>query len=160
VLVLLQRRDSTAAGCKGTAVVYVDLNDFKGVNDQLGHGAGDAVLQLAASALQDIHPNAIVGRMGGDEFLVVCPDHTESEAAQLAERMITALHLTLPLPEGSAHITASLGIAWTDRSLDADQLIARADQQMYEAKRQARIAAVGGVPTPRTSAAPAAWSGH
>src|SRR6185312_8504531 len=78
----------TAAGCKGTAVVYVDLNDFKGVNDQLGHGAGDAVLQLAASALQDIHPNAIVGRMGGDEFLVVCPDHTESEAAQLAERMI------------------------------------------------------------------------
>jgi len=154
--------DDTLAtgGCKGTAVVYVDLNDFKSVNDQLGHGAGDALLQLAASTLQDIDQKAIVGRMGGDEFLVVCPDHTESEAAQLADRMVTALHLTLPLPEGSAHITASLGIAWTDRSHDADQLIARADQQMYEAKRQSRIAASGVVPVPRTSASRAASSGR
>jgi PleD family two-component response regulator len=74
--------------------------------------------------------------------------------------MVTALHLTLPLPQGSAHITASVGIAWTDQSFDADQLIARADQQMYEAKRQSRIAALGGVPVPRTAAARVTSAGH
>lgn len=149
-----------AGGHKGTAVVYVDLNGFKDVNDKLGHAAGDAVLRLAAGTLQDIDQTVLVGRMGGDEFLVVCPDHTESDAAQLADRMTAALHLTLPLPEGNARITASLGIAWTDRPHDADQLIARADQQMYEAKRQSSIAALGEVPVPRTSASWAASSGH
>jgi diguanylate cyclase (GGDEF)-like protein/PAS domain S-box-containing protein len=145
-------------GRKGTAVVYVDLNGFKEVNDQLGHGAGDAVLRMAASALRDIDPTTIVGRMGGDEFLAVCPNSTEADAQALAERIASALQLTLPLPEGSARITASVGVAWTDQPQDADQLIARADHQMYEAKRQSRISAMGGVPIPRASVAWAADS--
>ena len=137
--------DALAAdGCEGTAVVYVDLDGFKAVNDQLGHGAGDTVLRMATSALQDIDPTAIVGRMGGDEFLAVCPHRTEAEAERLAEQITAALQFTLPLPEGSARITASVGVAWTDRPHDADQLIARADEQMYEAKRRSRIAARGG----------------
>jgi diguanylate cyclase (GGDEF)-like protein/PAS domain S-box-containing protein len=147
-------------GRKGTAVVYVDLNGFKAINDQLGHGAGDAVLRAAASTLRDIDPTSIVGRLGGDEFLAVCPDRTEAEAEQLAESVAGALQLTLPLPEGRATITASVGVAWTDRQQDADQLIARADQQMYEAKRRAKIAAAGGVPGPRTGVAWSAASGH
>jgi len=126
----------------------------------MGHGAGDAVLRMAASTLRDIDPTAIVGRMGGDEFLAVCPDRTKADAQKLAERITAALELTLPLPDGTARITASVGVAWTDRPQDADQLIARADQQMYEAKRQSRIAAMGGVPVPRTSVAWAAESGR
>lgn len=149
-----------AAGRKGTAVVYVDLDGFKAVNDQLGHGAGDAVLRRVAGTLRDIDPTALVGRMGGDEFLAVCPDRSEAEAADLASRITAALQLTLPLPEGSARISASVGVAWTDRPQDADQFIARADQQMYEAKRRSRIAASGGVPVPRTRVAWATDSGH
>jgi diguanylate cyclase (GGDEF)-like protein len=147
-------------GRSGTAVVYVDLNGFKAVNDQLGHGAGDTVLRMAASTLQDVDPTAIVGRMGGDEFLTVCPERTEAEAEQLAAQITAALEFTLPLPEGKARITASVGVAWTDRPHDADQLIARADEQMYEAKRRSKMAASGSVPVPRTSVARATSSGH
>lgn len=150
----------SADDSKGTAVVYVDLNGFKEVNDQLGHGAGDAVLRLAASELLDVDPTAIIGRMGGDEFLAVCPDRSETEAERLAEQITSALQLTLPLPEGSARITASVGVAWTDRPHDADQLVARADQQMYEAKRRSRDAALGVVPAPRTTVSRAGSSGH
>jgi diguanylate cyclase (GGDEF)-like protein/PAS domain S-box-containing protein len=149
-----------AGGRKGTAVVYVDLDGFKEVNDQMGHGAGDVVLRTAAETLRDIDPTAIVGRMGGDEFLAVCPDHTEADARELAHRITAALQLTLPLPEGDARITASVGVAWTDQLHDPDQLIAQADQQMYEAKRRSAITAVGEVPVPRTSGGWAAKSAH
>ncbi len=123
----------------GTAAIFVDLDDFKDVNDRHGHATGDAVLTAIAARLQRVvRAQDVVGRLGGDEFLVVCPDVADQRAAiAMAERISAAMEAPVTVGGTSLHQTASIGVAWTGARLavDADALIAEADQAMYAAKR-------------------------
>jgi len=134
------------------AVMYVDLDNFKRVNDTLGHAIGDEVLVSAAERLRKalrgsegraadavaVERPGDVGRLGGDEFMVVLPDIGSSEnAAQVAERLITTLQAPMTLSKHTVVVTPSIGIAMspTDGS-DAETLLRHGDLAMYFAKRR------------------------
>lgn len=118
------------------AVMFVDLDGFKEVNDRLGHERGDAVLIEAADRIAtSLNCTGSVGRLGGDEFLVVLPDLSPHELVAMADRIL--LSLREPWPEGGA-ITASIGIASASPHESADHLLDRADHAMYEAKNNGR----------------------
>jgi diguanylate cyclase (GGDEF)-like protein len=110
-LELVDRTVSAPDGNRGNAVVFIDLDRFKAVNDDLGHAAGDRLLVEVAERLRDtLRDGDHVRRLGGDEFLVICPGvDTADRAREIAER--------------------------TTESLKADTLIAWADSAMYESKR-------------------------
>ncbi len=120
----------------GIAVAYVDLDDFKQVNDCYGHAAGDAVLVAAVQRMQAVlRRDDRVGRLGGDEFLIVCPMvDGELAALELSDRLRASLQGTLRVGETDIEIRASVGLVWTDENASADQLIARADHAMYRSK--------------------------
>jgi diguanylate cyclase (GGDEF)-like protein/PAS domain S-box-containing protein len=127
-------------GQAGTAAIFVDLDRFKQVNDRLGHAAGDALLVAVAEQLrQNVRGLDVVGRFGGDEFLVVCARvQTSDRAVQIAERIAAAIGRTEVVLGGErVRPAASIGLAWSNQAgLDADALVARADQAMYASKRQ------------------------
>jgi len=129
----------TASPTAGTAVIFLDLDEFKPINDRLGHGAGDQVLATVADRLRlAVRDHDLVGRLGGDEFLAVCPGVDRPEVAlAVAERI--ARHLKEPLQLGDVvlELKASMGIAWSrNRVTTGERLVARADAAMYEAKRR------------------------
>nr|WP_225562051.1 GGDEF domain-containing protein [Rhodanobacter sp. DHB23] len=131
------------------AALIIDVDHFKRINDNFGHVAGDRVLAaLAAGIRWRLQPPAVLGRMGGEEFLVLLPDTGVAEAIALAERLRAAIAAMPSVPDaGIAGVTASIGIA-AYRSGDAsvDDLIQRADRALYDAKRAGRnrvVAAVG-----------------
>jgi diguanylate cyclase (GGDEF)-like protein/PAS domain S-box-containing protein len=136
--------DRRQGGHTGTGVIFVDLCRFKEVNDAFGHTVGDYVLKLAADRLQGaVRDDDQVGRFGGDEFLVVCPGvDSERSALEIATRIQRALTDELNLGTGSIELRASIGLAWCAEAIDADELVAQADQAMYRAKR-AGSSAVG-----------------
>jgi diguanylate cyclase (GGDEF)-like protein/PAS domain S-box-containing protein len=121
----------------GRAVVFVDLDGLKAVNDELGHSAGDRLLVAAADRIRSALGNGdIVGRLGGDEFLVVCPRVVSSaQAMETAKRISAALTTSLTIAADEVQLRASIGVVWTMEALDTDSLIARADSAMYESKR-------------------------
>jgi diguanylate cyclase (GGDEF)-like protein/PAS domain S-box-containing protein len=125
----------------GTAVIFVDLDRFKPINDTLGHAAGDEVLALVAQRMRSaVRDQDLVGRIGGDEFLIVCPNVADrSYVTEIAERIATRLQDECLIHADRVSITASIGIAWADTSdTDADALVSRADAAMYEVKRQTK----------------------
>lgn len=121
------------------AVIFVDLDRFKDVNDELGHGAGDELLVLVAKRLLGaVRSEDLVGRIGGDEFLVICPGITAAQAMRVATRMADALGQGIKLKAEQVPCRASIGVAWSsDTHDDADTLVRQADAAMYEAKRSA-----------------------
>ncbi|HTZ09737.1 MAG TPA: EAL domain-containing protein, partial [Acidimicrobiales bacterium] len=123
------------------AVMIVDLDGFKNVNDSLGHLAGDALLVAVARRFGDsLRGFDTIARLGGDEFAILFDglDATE-QAGPIAQRVLDALVRPLPLPEREVAIGASVGIALTDRSdVDAGRLLADADAAMYRAKREGK----------------------
>jgi diguanylate cyclase (GGDEF)-like protein/PAS domain S-box-containing protein len=121
----------------GTAVVYIDLDDFKLVNDAHGHAAGDRVLMSVAERLRAaVRGIDEVGRVGGDELLVVCPHvETAAQALEIGERLALLLHGEVDIGTGVVDIKASVGVAWTLGVIDADSFIAQADVAMYDSKR-------------------------
>jgi diguanylate cyclase (GGDEF)-like protein/PAS domain S-box-containing protein len=123
----------------GVAVVFVDLDGFKAINDRYGHAAGDEVLRLTAERLSAaIRGGDVVGRLGGDEFLIVCPEvGTPDMALALADRIGAALKPTVVLESAAIEPGASIGVAWTDSAVGCDAIVALADEAMYEAKRGA-----------------------
>jgi len=133
----------------GLALLLLDLDGFKQVNDSHGHEAGDAVLRSVASQLEEaVRHNDIVARLGGGEFVLVLEGVKSADmAAHVADKLVAALRQPIPLPRGgNAHIGASVGIAFSrDRSEHLDSLLHRADLAMYAAKgagkSQYRIAA-------------------
>ncbi|HEY0837728.1 MAG TPA: EAL domain-containing protein [Azospirillum sp.] len=119
-------------------VAFIDLNRFKHVNDTLGHHAGDDLLKLVARRLRNCTRVAdTVGRLGGDEFLVVAPDAADRTAGQrLAEKILYALSEPFSLYGQEIYCGASVGIAfYPDDGETADQLLRNADLAMYHAKR-------------------------
>jgi diguanylate cyclase (GGDEF)-like protein/PAS domain S-box-containing protein len=122
----------------GVAIVFVDLDGFKAVNDDLGHAAGDALLASVGSMLREaVRDGDIVGRVGGDEFLVVCGwVSTLDEAFAVAARIDAVLERGIPVGDETLVLHASLGVAQTsDPSTTSDRLVAEADTRMYVEKR-------------------------
>jgi diguanylate cyclase (GGDEF)-like protein/PAS domain S-box-containing protein len=121
------------------AVVFVDIDHFKAVNDRYGHAAGDELLSIVAQRLRGaVREDDLVGRIGGDEFLVLCP-HVggPQEALRLAERLARAQGQDVRLAKGSVALRLSIGVAWSSgEDADADELVAQADHAMYESKRE------------------------
>ncbi|QYG91081.1 diguanylate cyclase [Iamia sp. SCSIO 61187] len=130
-----------ARGSAGTAVAYFDLDDFKQVNDTLGHRAGDHVLAEVGERLRRASRHGdVVGRIGGDEFIAVLTDVAGAEEARTAARRLGAtLAPGVQVADGpTLDMAWSVGVAWTDRpDADADRLIASADHRMYLNKRTA-----------------------
>lgn len=122
-----------------TGILYVDLDGFKGINDTLGHHAGDRVLQETAKRMETcLRAGDWVVRLGGDEFLVLCPGGTPTRESleQLARRLIDRIHQPIPLADKTPCIGASIGIAlYPDDDSDLEHCIQRADDAMYQAKR-------------------------
>jgi diguanylate cyclase (GGDEF)-like protein len=126
-----------ADGGRGTAAVFIDLDRFKPVNDALGHAAGDRLLAIAAERLRSaVRAEDRVGRVGGDEFLVICPSVAgPHEALLIAQRLADALKAEVDVGPGRVTLQASVGVAWTRGLLEPDALVAQADRAMYESKR-------------------------
>jgi diguanylate cyclase (GGDEF)-like protein/PAS domain S-box-containing protein len=124
-------------GERGAAVLWIDLDRFKEVNDIFGHDVGDEMLVAVADRLREVvRETDDIARMGGDEFAIVLPNVIESEAQMVAERVLSALS---DRDAFRLQLDASLGIAWQrEAGGDGRGLIRRADEAMYRAK------AVGG----------------
>ena len=121
------------------ALLFIDLDHFKEINDTLGHASGDAVLVEVARRLRAVvRDRDTVARLGGDEFLVLVEDLDGREHAQaLAERVIRTVSEPIPCPGGVARIGASIGYAVIHEPIEgAEALVAAADRAMYDAKRQ------------------------
>jgi diguanylate cyclase (GGDEF)-like protein len=119
------------------ALLYLDLDHFKPVNDSFGHAAGDSVLRTIAQNLRAVLPAAdVIARIGGDEFVILSWDVTRDEAIAIAERVISAITAPITLADGaSVTIGVSIGIAIApDHGNDAETLLALADAALYEAK--------------------------
>lgn len=123
-------------------VVYVDLDRFKAINDTLGHGAGDLVLQAVATRLQEaVRPQDVVARLGGDEFGVLLDVHARVPAVgpvlqQLGSRILAALAAPVEYQSRSVVSTASIGVSVSGAgAAHADTLLREADLAMYRAKR-------------------------
>ncbi|MCW2745936.1 MAG: diguanylate cyclase [Mycobacterium sp.] len=146
LLLRLCRELEAARPGAGCAVLFLDLDGFKAVNDSAGHAAGDALLRTAAATLQAAARRTdAVGRIGGDEFVLVCPgvgsrDDAEALAVELQGRLRRVAAADAPA------LRASIGLAWVDDpAVDPDTVLAQADAAMYRAKRTRRRA----VPAPR-----------
>jgi diguanylate cyclase (GGDEF)-like protein/PAS domain S-box-containing protein len=127
------------------AVLFVDLDHFKLINDTLGHETGDRMLKVVAERLRQAVPDAdTIGRMGGDEFVVVLREARGALAAErAAERILAALTRPLDGLDTLHYLTPSIGFARCgDDMVDADALLRRADMAMYEAKNRGRNGAV------------------
>jgi diguanylate cyclase (GGDEF)-like protein/PAS domain S-box-containing protein len=118
------------------SVIFADLDRFKLVNDQYGHQAGDQVLAAVAERFRSaIRPGDLIGRLGGDEFIVVCPGVSAPRPAMVvARRLQKSLTREFTLPGISVHIVASFGIACGTPEVTADELISSSDSAMYESK--------------------------
>jgi diguanylate cyclase (GGDEF)-like protein/PAS domain S-box-containing protein len=141
VMQALQAHITTQQRRSDRAVLFVDLDGFKAVNDRLGHAAGDELLRVVARELRDAsRGHDLVGRLGGDEFLVVCPDIGSGEnGLALAERIADRLRGPLALAAGEVTVQVSIGVAWSaGDAWDADALVDAADRAMYESKRERR----------------------
>lgn len=119
-------------------VVLCDLDNFKGVNDIHGHLAGDTVLKRFAKLMKDnVRVNDLVGRWGGEEFLIICPN-TGSEGAKQLSINLKELFAAYLFPD-IGHVTASFGIAeYNDISIGIDELLNNADVALYESKNSGR----------------------
>ena len=118
-------------------LLFIDLDRFKSINDSLGHSVGDEVLITVASRLAAcVRGGDTVGRLSGDEFVVVCDEISATEAMRLAERVANALAVPIPLYGRDLVLTASIGIATGCPDQRAEDVIRDADVAMYRAKEQ------------------------
>jgi diguanylate cyclase (GGDEF)-like protein len=123
------------------AVMMIDIDHFKSINDLYGHPAGDEVLRrLAGIAQTSIRPDDYFARYGGEEFCILLRSTTENEAWELAERLRqTYAQVTLNIGEKSINITVSIGVAdSTFIGLEFTSLVSAADQALYRAKQEGR----------------------
>jgi diguanylate cyclase (GGDEF)-like protein len=125
-----------AGGPESTALLFLDLDGFKTVNDSLGHRIGDALLaQVATRLLDQVRPGDAVGRLGGDQFLVLAQDCDSAEAAALAFRLQSSFSLPFSADGLSVPLSVSIGVAVSRAgSHDAHGLLSDADAAMYAAK--------------------------
>ncbi|MEJ2376033.1 MAG: EAL domain-containing protein [Pseudolabrys sp.] len=126
---------------RACAVHFVDLDQFKQVNDTLGHSRGDLLLQAVAKRLRGaVRETDLVARFGGDEFIVLqSPIADVKEASGLAERILNAVGDTYDIDDNEVAVSASIGVALTPHDgTDADELLRNADMALYRAKAESR----------------------
>jgi diguanylate cyclase (GGDEF)-like protein len=145
---LIRHLDQSLAACarvgQGLAVLFIDLDGFKQVNDSLGHAVGDELLVLASQRIRAcMRPNDVVARLGSDEFVVVCPNVSDSAIApSIAARIGSQLAAPFPIGDNEAVVSASIGLVTTaDSAATAEDLLGQADLAMYEAKISGRARA-------------------
>ncbi|PRY18190.1 diguanylate cyclase domain-containing protein [Kineococcus rhizosphaerae] len=133
----LARTQRRGGGC---AVLFVDLDHFKEVNDTLGHAAGDTLLRDVADRLRSLlRAGDTAARIGGDEFVLVCEDVPDAQAlAAIAARVCERITIPVDLGARTVTVTASVGAARTDGAAAADDLLRAADRAMYRAKAAGR----------------------
>ena len=133
--------ETIAVGGRLLALLYVDLDNFKNINDSLGHGQGDRLLQIVATRMRAaVSMHDLVARMGGDEFVVVAPLMPDSDAVdKLALRLRTAVSAPIALENATVTVTASLGIViFPNDGSDVKTLLKHADIALYQAKEAGR----------------------
>ena len=145
---LAEARADVAAEELGVGVVFVDLDNFKDVNDSVGHEAGDDLLVAVAARLRyAVRPTDVVARFGGDEFLVLAARLNDArDATQLAWRLAHSLRQPFSVAGTEVGITASFGVATSHEPVEADEdLVRKADAAMYTAKQRGsnRVAVFG-----------------
>ena len=122
------------AGDNGYCLLYIDLDDFKPINDTYGHGAGDALLAQVASRIQTgVRPTDLAARLGGDEFAVVLTNAVDAEV--IANRLIGSLQTPFQIGDLDVQIGASVGLAHRADARSGADLVRRADVALYEAKQ-------------------------
>jgi diguanylate cyclase (GGDEF)-like protein len=128
--------ERTRRGDTGGAVIFIDLDDFKMVNDAFGHSYGDALLQAAGDRLSKIAGlHACVGRVGGDEFMLICPRAKQEETEEVADQIIQALNRDFAVQGIHFRVSASAGITRYPEDGDtAEDIFKNADNAMYAAK--------------------------
>jgi diguanylate cyclase (GGDEF)-like protein/PAS domain S-box-containing protein len=131
--------DGTAGG--GAALLFCDLDGFKGINDSLGHAAGDELLVAVAKRLRrQVRPRDVVARLGGDEFVVLCPGLDEIAAHRLADRIRKVIAAPYGLTAGRATIGVSVGVAVAEAGAHPETVLAQADAEMYRVKQRTKSA--------------------
>jgi diguanylate cyclase len=142
---LLERTErSTPDSDQPFAVLLIDLDGFKAINDSLGHAAGDQILQEAASRLREILPSGgdLVGRLAGDEFVAIADGMSQvREMRVLADRIVKAIARPFALSEALVHIGASVGVSfYPEHASTGPQLLICADRALYAVKRSGKSA--------------------
>lgn len=125
----------------GLALLMLDLDDFKHVNDTLGHDGGDETLRVMSRRIQEtIRLTDLVARMGGDEFIILLEDLSEAKQAEaVAAKIVTALSVPIPIRHQEVPVSVSVGVcAIFDGSVDPEALLKSVDLAMYQAKEQGR----------------------
>ena len=120
------------------AVLFIDLDRFKDINDVYGHMVGDQLIVAAANTIQStLREVDVLGRFGGDEFTIVLRDSNEQRAAAISERVLKAFQIPMVVGARQLQVSPSIGIAiYPAHGMDMDTLIKHADTAMYEAKRK------------------------
>lgn len=134
-------RELARAGRNGLplGIMIADLDHFKRVNDELGHLAGDAVLRDTALLMQTgMRPYDLIGRYGGEEFLIILPGLNAADVRDRAEQIRIQASRTMHLPNGDAKIRLSIGVAATYNTVVRGDLIQSADEALYRAKDNGR----------------------
>src|SRR5690606_20538237 len=124
-------------GRQSFAVLFLDLDDFKNINDSLGHIAGDQLIVQVASRLQDtLRDTDTLGRLGGDEFALIVPNiRDKSQGLEIAAQVQEALRPPCSVNGNAVFTSCSIGIALSsDRHQHAEELLREADTAMYRAK--------------------------
>lgn len=137
----LRRAIALCRRTKGrSALMYLDIDKFKGINDTLGHAAGDALLrEFAARLTAVVRTTDTVGRLGGDEFAVLMEDVKDAEApARVAQKILEAMRVPVDADGTPVTVTTSIGIALFDGGADPEVLAKRADEALYAAKAGGR----------------------
>ena len=150
-------RHALAAGVRSRrplAVLFIDLDDFKTVNDSLGHGAGDALLEHVAARIDSlVRPTDTAARLGGDEFAVLLDGVVHAQEAHgIAARILDAVDEGFVLEDRELRLTASIGVALSNSSIQADELLRNADTAMYVAKASGKNAVQAFAPSMHQSA--------
>lgn len=133
---------------QGLSIMLIDLDHFKTVNDRFGHAAGDQVLSVMAQRMSfGLRKVDHLGRIGGEEFLVFCPQ-TELEGARAMAERLREQVMVDPIPglPATDRVTLSIGLAtWEGPEDTSERLLSRADKALYQAKAEGRNRVVGGV---------------
>ncbi|HEX5274498.1 MAG TPA: diguanylate cyclase [Candidatus Rubrimentiphilum sp.] len=139
IMQLLRDRVDNVAFGNPCAVLLLDIDRFKAINDMLGHPAGDRALRVVAGTIaRSIRSHDRAGRIGGEEFLVLMPETNSETAITVGERLRRAIAGAEIRHANGDHVTASIGVAVASISDTIESLLARADHALYQAKRQGR----------------------